>query len=197
MLKKTIPLLALTAITTFNASAAEKLEPFIGVDIGTRLSGNFESSYDESKTETDLADSLAFGIEGGVTLNEAHQISVGYDYRGTTEEHTSDDLEVGTIYTKYNYLVPITQKLAWTVGGKLGYEKFYADFDADDFNGLVIGGQTGLNYRFNTWSVGTELSYLHHTNEFERKWSESGTQHTTSAKIGDEVLLMANIKYNF
>ena len=87
---------------------------------------------------------MVFGVEGGMTINQTHQISIGYDYRGTSVENnensegSDDDLEVGTLFTKYNYIVPITQKLAWTVGGKLGYEMFNADYDADDLNGIAV-----------------------------------------------------------
>ncbi|MCW1890595.1 hypothetical protein OK016_20965 [Vibrio chagasii] len=53
-----------------------------------------------------------------------------HEVRGTSvenNENNDDELEVGTLFTKYNYIVPITQKLAWTVGGKLGYEMFSSE----------------------------------------------------------------------
>ena len=47
MLNKTTPLFAfaiLTTATTFNANAAANYEPFIGIDVGTRLSGQMNQS---------------------------------------------------------------------------------------------------------------------------------------------------------
>ncbi|MGR2668790.1 transcriptional regulator [Vibrio campbellii] len=191
-------LTALTAATTFNVNAAAKYESFVGIDAGARLSGQAESKYDGKEDHLDLKSSMVFGVEGGVILNQAHQFSIGYDYRGVSVDYTDDDLEVGTLYTQYDYLVPITQKLAWTIGGKLGYEMYNSDFDnADELNGVVLGAQTGLNYRFNAWSVGTEVSYLHHTHEFESSETYNGQTETSSYKIGDEVLLTANVKYHF
>ncbi|MFM2581041.1 transcriptional regulator [Vibrio fortis] len=209
MLNKTTPLFAfaiLATATTFNANAAANYEPFIGIDVGSRLSGQMESesTYYGTKSEKDLSSSMVFGVEGGMTINQTHQISIGYDYRGTSIENnensegSDDDLEVGTLFTKYNYIVPITQKLAWTVGGKLGYEMFNADYDADDLNGIILGAQTGLNYRFQSWSIGTEVNYVYHTNELEAKWTEEdGSSYKDTLKVGDEWLLMANVKYHF
>ncbi|MEF1245267.1 transcriptional regulator, partial [Vibrio campbellii] len=174
-------LTALTAATTFNVNAAAKYESFVGIDAGARLSGQAESKYDGKEDHLDLKSSMVFGVEGGVILNQAHQFSIGYDYRGVSVDYTDDDLEVGTLYTQYDYLVPITQKLAWTIGGKLGYEMYNSDFDnADELNGVVLGAQTGLNYRFNAWSVGTEVSYLHHTHEFESSETYNGQTETSS-----------------
>lgn len=208
MLNKTTPLFAfaiLTTATTFNANAAANYEPFVGIDVGTRLSGQMESefTYDETKGKTDLSSSMVFGVEAGMTINQTHQISIGYDYRGTSvenNENNDDELEVGTLFTKYNYIVPITQKLAWTVGGKLGYEMFNseAEYDVDDLNGIVLGAQTGLDYRFHSWSIGTEVNYVYHTNELETKWTgEDGKTYKYTQKVGDEWLLMANVKYHF
>ena len=191
-------LTALTAATTFNVNAAAKYESFVGIDAGARLSGQAESTYNGKEDDLDLKSSMVFGVEGGVILNRAHQFSIGYDYRGVGVDYSDDDLEVGTLYTQYDYLVPITKKLAWTIGGKLGYEMYNSDFDnADELNGVVLGAQTGLNYRFNAWSVGTEVSYLHHTHEFEASETYNGQTETSSYKIGDEVLLTANVKYHF
>ncbi|AXB34276.1 transcriptional regulator [Vibrio campbellii] len=200
MKNKTAALFALAALaaTTFNVNAAATYEPFVGIDAGARLSGQAESKYDGKEDHLDLKSSTVFGVEGGVILNQAHQFSIGYDYRGVSVDYTDDDLEVGTLYTQYDYLVPITQKLAWTIGGKLGYEMYNSDFDnADELNGVVLGAQTGLNYRFNAWSVGTEVSYLYHTHEFESSATYNGQTETSSYKIGDEVLLTANVKYHF
>lgn len=207
MLNKTTPLFAfaiLTTATTFNANAAANYEPFIGIDVGIRLSGQLESesTYDGTKSEEDLTSSMVLGVEGGMTINQTHQISIGYDLRGVSIENVenyenSDVLHVGTLFTKYNYIVPITQELAWTVGGKLGYEMFDADYDADDLNGIVLGAQTGLDYRFHSWSIGTEVNYVYHTNELEAKWTEDGKIYKDTRKVGDEWLLMANVKYHF
>ncbi len=198
-------LAALTAATAFNVNAAVKYEPFVGIDVGARLSGQFESKYSgkqehvDLEEHVDLSSSMVFGVEGGVILNQAHQFSIGYDYRGVSrEDYSNDDLEVGTLYTQYDYLVPITQNLAWTIGGKLGYEMYNSDFDGEDeLNGIVLGAQTGLNYRFNAWSVGAEVSHLYHTNEVEYSETYNDQKYTSSSKIGDEVLLTANVKYHF
>ncbi|MCZ8502970.1 hypothetical protein O9853_22335 [Vibrio lentus] len=46
MLNKTTPLFAfaiLATVTTFNVNAAANYEPFVGIDVGTRLSGQMDS----------------------------------------------------------------------------------------------------------------------------------------------------------
>ncbi|MDN3609483.1 outer membrane beta-barrel protein [Vibrio ostreicida] len=195
--KKLFTLAAFLAATSFGSSAANQYEYFVGIDAGARISGETDEEYDGVKSHEDLSSSVALGLRGGVTLNQKHQFSLGYDYRGTSVDNSNSDLEVGTLYTRYDYLIPITQKLSWTIGGKLGYEMYNADDDVDDLDGAVLGAQTGLNYRFNDWSVGTEVSYLYHVNELEYEWDEYNGHHKATSKIGDEVLLMANIQYHF
>lgn len=167
MRTKTLKFLAIAALTTvssYNANAAENYEPFVGVDVGTRL-----NSLGGSATE--------YGIKGGLTLGQAHQLSVGYNTR-------SDDfynININTIYSQYDYLVPITQNLTWNIGGKLGYEKS----SESQINGVVLGAQTGINYRLSNWSIGSDLGYLHHTGG------------TDSAEMDAEFMLMGHLKYHF
>lgn len=180
----------LMATTAFTANASENYDYFIGLDAGARISGKIE----QDNQDKDMSSSAVFGLRGGVIFNNAHQLSLGYDYRGTSEENSSDDdLEVGTVYARYDYILPITEKLSWTVGGKLGYEMFNASNDVDELNGIVLGAQTGLSYRFSDWSIGTEVDYLYHTTEVTKG---TGSNKTTF-KLGDEVLLMTNIQYHF
>ncbi|KJY74571.1 transcriptional regulator [Vibrio coralliilyticus] len=184
----------LMATTAFTANASENYDYFIGLDAGARISGTIEVETNGVNQDQDMSSSAVFGLRGGVIFNNAHQLSLGYDYRGTSEENNSDsDLEVGTLYTRYDYLVPIMEKLSWTLGGKLGYEMFNASYDTHELDGVVLGAQTGLNYQFEQWSVGTEVSYLYHTTELT---NEEGNTKTTS-KLGDEVFLMTNIQYHF
>ncbi|NOJ22775.1 outer membrane beta-barrel protein [Vibrio coralliilyticus] len=180
----------LMATTAFTANASENYDYFIGLDAGARISGKIE----QDNQDKDMSSSAVFGLRGGVIFNNAHQLSLGYDYRGTSEENSSDDdLEVGTVYARYDYILPITEKLSWAVGGKLGYEMFNASNDVDELNGIVLGAQTGLSYRFNDWSVGTEVDYLYHTTEV----TQGTGSNKTTFKLGDEVLLITNIQYHF
>lgn len=197
---KLFALAALSAAAAFNVNAAINYEPFVGIDVGTNLTGQVRSKINGPGVHTqehiDLKTSTVFGLKGGVTLNQAHQFSIGYDYRELGMKNGyGENADVNTFYTQYDYLVPITQKLAWTVGGKFGYETHSGFEDANELNGVVLGAQTGLNYRFNDWSIGTEVSYLTHLAETESL--APGGRIKYSYKIGNETFLTANVKYHF
>ncbi|WP_211235825.1 outer membrane beta-barrel protein [Psychromonas aquimarina] len=190
--KKSLTLIMMSTFAgaAFASNPAPQTEYFLGGDLGARLSGSIESEYNGIKTEEDMSSSLVFGLHGGVILNQTHKLTLGYDYRGVSQEGEGDDSqEVGTIYSKYDYMVPIADSLKWTVGGKLGYEMLDADYDLSELDGVILGVQTGLDYRFNDWSVGTEAAYIYHTSDMEFEGD--------SVKIGDEVLLMTNLAYHF
>ncbi|EGR2119974.1 transcriptional regulator [Vibrio cholerae] len=184
----------LIAPLAFNAMADSNL--FLGLDVGTRLSGQKEF-YDsvEGQNNNDMAASLVFGAKAGMVFGEKHKVSLGYDYRGVSGQGVQNDLmEVGTIYGKYDYIVPISKNAGWTLGTKLGYEMVNNDgYDMKELNGLVYGVQTGLNYKIHNWTLGAEVSYLHHDAELNINYEGN----TASFKLGDETLFMTSLEYNF
>ncbi|OOF14910.1 hypothetical protein BZG84_13510 [Salinivibrio sp. PR932] len=201
MMSKKFKILFFGALTSaaFIANAEENTDYqyFVGFDAGTNISGKQEITLDGSKHKFDIDNSPIVGLRGGVTYNNTHQFSLGIDYRSIDREKFDySDTEVATIYTRYDYLLPLTNNISWNIGGKVGYEEFFGDWQFDDFNhemsDMVLGAQTGLNYKFDQWSVGAELNYLHHTGEYE--YEDSGVQQ--NVKFGDELMLMANVKYH-
>lgn len=185
------------SISSFNANAENANDYFIGLDAGARLTGQIESNTsDGGSYNSDMSDSLVFGLRAGTIVNNTHKFSIGYEFRGTGEDGSTYAMYNNTVFGKYDYIVPISENLGWTIGGKLGYEMLSDNEESskiEELNGIVVGAQTGLNYRFDKFSIGTELSYLHHTGEFEAS-SDYGS---VSAKIGDETLLMTNVEYHF
>ncbi|WP_100751962.1 transcriptional regulator [Vibrio salilacus] len=184
------------SFSSFSANAENTNDYFLGLDLGAVIGQQMET-YDSEfgSNKQDLAPSLAFGVRGGTIVNNTHKFSIGYDYRGISYDNNPYEADINTVFGKYDYIVPISKNLGWTIGGKLGYEML-SDNDGDyikELNGIVVGAQTGLNYRFHDWSVGTELSYLHHTGEFEVN-NEYGS---ASTKLDDETLIMANVEYHF
>lgn len=185
----------LIAPLAFNAMADSDI--FLGLDVGTRLSGQqeFYDSVEGQQYNNDMAASLVFGVKTGMVFSDKHKVSIGYDYRGVSVKGVENDLmEVGTIYGKYDYIVPITKNVGWTLGTKLGYEMVNNDgYDMKDLNGLVYGVQTGLNYKIHNWTLGAEVSYLHHDAEL----NINNEGNTASFKLGDETLFMTSLEYNF
>ena len=74
-------------------------------------------------------------------------------------------------------MLPIANKLNWTVGAHMGYEFFESDADVLD-DGFTYGVQTGLDYRLTkNWSIGTEIAYTAHDDykEEDTDVMEAGT----------------------
>ncbi|WP_100751963.1 outer membrane beta-barrel protein [Vibrio salilacus] len=185
------------SFSSFSANAGNTNDYFLGFDLGARISGQMDT-YDSEfgSNKQDLRASLVYGVRGGAIVNNTHKFSIGYDHGRLIYEHNNpDDADINTVFGKYDYIVPISKNLGWTIGGKLGYEMF-SDNDGNykELNGIVVGAQTGLTYRLaDDLSVGTEFSYLHHTREFEVN-NEYGS---ASMKLDDETLIMTNVEYHF
>ncbi|CAH7150276.1 OMP_b-brl domain-containing protein [Vibrio chagasii] len=184
---------ALAAATTFGASAENTYDYFVGFDAGTHISGKskatgteedgtpFENSYDTDP-------SLITGLSGGAIINDHHRVKMNLAYDALEfdgEDHTIDRTD---LTVSYDYMLPIANKLSWTVGAHMGYEFF--ESDADDLDGLTYGVQTGLDYRLTQkWSLGAEIAYTAHDGEVKAGDYEE--------QIEDDVTFMANVQYHF
>ncbi|WP_062263090.1 outer membrane beta-barrel protein [Endozoicomonas arenosclerae] len=169
------------------ASAAD-LEPFAGIDLGTYKT---KVKTKKPSTSDDIESRVVAGIHGGYIVNQNHRMTLGLDRKAykAKDSHDSDDTDVWTGYMQYDYLVPVTQNITWNIGPRLGYEKF--DSKSKDFNGLVYGAQTGLEYKTGNWGFGGEVIYLAHDKEVKAK----GT--STKVKLDNETQLKLNVNYYF
>lgn len=200
MQNKTVKLFALGALavaTTFGAHAENTYDYFVGFDAGTHLSGkDTEKNSDGYNESLDTESSVIMGLSGGAIINEHHRVKLGLAYDGLDfgkkdsygHHHVVNRTD---LTASYDYMLPIANKLNWTVGGHMGYEFFESDHDVMD--GFIYGVQTGLDYRLTkNWSLGTEIMYTaHHEEEFKYGELEASSQ------LKDDVKLLANIQYHF
>lgn len=210
MQNKTLTLAAfalLSASTTFSANAATNYSYFAGVDVGTHLSGkmNMKGSGDEGSV--DQKSEPITGLSAGMIINDSHRIKLGFSFDkfkldDQQMNDSEDSLDRETLLLSYDYMIPIANRVTWTVGGTLGYEFFDHESviepidssgqatGADDFNGALYGVQTGLQYDLGSnWTTGGEIAYLYHDKELQ--------QGDVSSQIKDDVTVMANIQYHF
>ena len=197
MQNKTVKLFALGALaaaTTFGANAENTYDYFVGFDAGTHVNG--KSTYENNEGDsnsTDTDPSAIIGLSGGAIINDHHRVKFGlaYDALELDTEWDSDTTDRTDLTASYDYMLPIANKLNWTVGAHMGYEFF--ENDADDMDGFTYGVQTGLDYRLTkSWSLGAEVAYTaHHEEEYKNGNFEASSQ------IEDDVTLMANVQYHF
>ncbi|GLT17561.1 hypothetical protein GCM10007938_13390 [Vibrio zhanjiangensis] len=200
MQNKTVTLFALGALaaaTTFGASAENTYDYFVGFDAGTHISGKIkETGTDEGQPYEDSLDtdpSVITGLSGGAIINDHHRVKMSLAYDALeVDAEGADTIDRTDLTVSYDYMLPIANKLSWTVGAHMGYEFF--ESDADDLDGFTYGVQTGLDYRLTQkWSLGAEIAYTAHDGE------ETGGDESWSYedKIEDDVTFMANVQYHF
>ncbi|MBU2895524.1 outer membrane beta-barrel protein [Vibrio hepatarius] len=193
MQNKTVKLFALGALaaaTTFGASAENTYDYFVGFDAGVHLNSEIEAMGLAAKLDR----SEILGMSGGVTINDHHRIKMGLAYNPLEIDVEDGKEDRVDLKVSYDYLVPISEKLSWTVGGHVGYETFedYDDGDSNEMNGFIYGLQTGLDYRFaKNWSVGGEIGRTFHHAE---RADESDALYV---QIVDDYTVMTNIQYHF
>ncbi|MCW8334033.1 outer membrane beta-barrel protein [Vibrio paucivorans] len=191
-----------------SAAQASQTDYFWGIDAGYTLpdTGNMKFknvviddgvSMDESG-QYSTSGGLALGLYGGVVLNEHHKLSFGYRADSSIQNLEASEEEDNTLstihefYTRYDYLVPITNALDWTVGGTLGYEQAKVG-EVLKPKGFLYGAQTGLEYRFTHWLIGTDVAYVKHGMEDGIK-NEFGE---VNVSFDDELQLMTHIEYRY
>ncbi|RSD31894.1 outer membrane beta-barrel protein [Vibrio pectenicida] len=213
MQNKTVKLFALGALaaaTTFGANAENTYDYFVGFDAGTHVSGKVDSAYENSMLpeenyngSSDTDASAILGISGGAIINDHHRVKFGIAYDALTLDVDSDDdtADRTDLTASYDYMLPIANKLNWTVGAHMGYEFF--ENDVDYMDGFTYGVQTGLDYRLTkNWSFGAEIAYTFH-NEAEpverSEYHHDGIVdvQSSSVQIEDDVTIMANVQYHF
>ena len=201
MQNKTVTLFALGALaaaTTFGASAENTYDYFVGFDAGTHISGKMkdsETDYGQPYEHSyDTDPSLITGLSGGAIINDHHRVKMSLAYDGLEFDDASGTVDRTDLTVSYDYMLPIANKLNWTVGAHMGYEFFESKYDWDEFDGFTYGVQTGLDYRLTQkWSLGAEIAYTAHDGEAtggDETWSYED-------KIEDDVTFMANVQYHF
>ena len=210
MQNKTVKLFALGALaaaTTFGASAENTYDYFVGFDAGTHISGKgkltgnaYDAEYDEQRSFDESVDtdpSLITGLSGGAIINDHHRVklSIAYDaLKFDGDDETGDRTDVTA---SYDYMLPIANKLNWTVGAHMGYEFFENDVNVLD-DGFTYGVQTGLDYRLTkNWSIGTEIAYTVHEDYKDGDTDVDGSWNNIKYQIEDDVTVMANVQYRF
>ncbi|MGY3571261.1 hypothetical protein [Vibrio paucivorans] len=207
--------LSLAVVMGFTSMAqAAPTDYFWGIDAGYTLSdtGNFKqlgssvedgNAIDVYSSEYSTSGGLALGLYGGLILQDQHKISFGYRADSSIKEvdlgDEDEDSMFSTIhefYAKYDYLVPITHSLDWTVGATLGYEQ--SKVGILNPKGIMYGVQTGLEYRFTNWVLGTEVAYVKHNME-DSVEARFDAENYADLKVeyDDEVQLMTHIEYRF
>ncbi|WP_341660598.1 outer membrane beta-barrel protein [Vibrio sp.] len=195
MQNKTVKLFALGALaatTTFGASAENTYDYFVGFDAGTHISGKYKGENNAGRSDSiDTDPSAIIGLSGGAIINDHHRVKFGIAYDALTLDDDSDDdtADRTDLTASYDYMLPVANKLNWTVGAHMGYEIF--ESDADYLDGFTYGVQTGLDYRLTkNWSLGTEVAYTVH----QEQDLDSGY---ATVQIEDDVTVMANVQYHF
>ena len=192
MQNKTVKLFALGALaaaTTFGANAENTYDYFVGFDAGTRVSGKLHQTKDNSgyNESGDLKSEPIVGFSGGMIINNHHRVKFGLAYDDFKFDEADEGIDRMTTTVSYDYMLPIANKLSWTVGGHMGYEFF--DSDTDELDNFTYGIQTGLDYKLTQkWSLGTEVSYTAHEEVEYKRWND---------QIEDDVTIMANVQYHF
>ncbi|GLT17563.1 hypothetical protein GCM10007938_13410 [Vibrio zhanjiangensis] len=206
MHNKTVTLFALgaLAVATFGASAENTENTynyFVGFDLGTHINGKVQShgyytdypSYESHSLDdsVDTDPSLISGVSGGVIINDRHRVKMSLAYDGLDIDGYSETIDRTDLTVSYDYMLPMTDKLSWTVGAHMGYEAF--ESDADYYDGFITGVQTGLDYRLTkNWSLGTEVA---HTSHGKETFHYVGGQR--SVQLKEDVTFMANVQYHF
>ncbi|GLT17565.1 hypothetical protein GCM10007938_13430 [Vibrio zhanjiangensis] len=192
MQNKTVKLFALGALavaTTFAASAENTYDYFVGFDAGTHVDGEFEYKAEGYSATLVENNSPIIGLSGGAIINDHHRVKFGLAYDALTIADSTDDETYSRMdmTASYDFMLPIANRLNWTVGAHMGYEFF--ESDADNLNGFTYGVQTGLDYKLTRdWSLGTEVAYTEHEKD---EWG------TSSLQIDNDVILTANVQYHF
>ncbi|MCG7490963.1 porin family protein [Vibrio sp. Of14-4] len=209
MQNKTVKLFALGALaaaTTFGASAENTYDYFVGFDAGTHVSGKYhvENSgldYGDSYSYNDSVDtdpSFIAGISGGAIINDHHRIKLNLAYDALDLDGSNHTVDRTDLSASYDYMLPIANKLNWTVGAHMGYEFFQSKYGWDELDGFTYGVQTGLDYRLTkNWSIGTEIAYTVHDETTDGTTYANGDWENYKAQIEDDVTVMANVQYHF
>ena len=198
MQNKTVKLFALGALaaaTTLGAHAENTYDYFVGFDAGTHISGKNKFENNEGVSESwDTDPSAIIGLSGGAIINDHHRVKMSLAYDGLEfDEEDADTVDRTDLTVSYDYMLPIANKLNWTVGAHMGYEFFESKGGWDELDGFIYGVQTGLDYKLTkNWSLGTEIMYTaHHEEEYKEGSYEASRQ------FEDDVKLMANVQYHF
>ncbi|WP_026318036.1 hypothetical protein [Algicola sagamiensis] len=193
--QKKLLLIIAGSLATTPAFSAD-LDYFVGADVGVRLDGDLEISRNGQEQKEEMSTSAVLGFHGGFVYDDSHRVTVGLDYRGLNDDDkdSDSDRQVTTLFTKYDYMLPIKNDLYWTVGTKLGYQRQDGEDKIKDLNGGIVGVQTGLDFAFDSWKLGTEVAYLHHLEEAK---GFNGDGEEVKFNIGDEVLVMFTFNYYF
>ncbi|CAH7052159.1 MULTISPECIES: hypothetical protein [unclassified Vibrio] len=193
-------LVALIVSTPFIANASDNYNYFVGLDVGTRISGKLEQqrqyltgSYEGVETSSyDLRAQPIVGLNSGVIINNNHRIKMSFVYDDIKPDNAPEGVDLGVISINYDYILPLFEKLSWTTGVHMGYE-FAFDNDLNDIHGMIGGVQTGIDYKFTkNWSLGGEISLTTH----EQQDLSSNYVYRT-VRIEDDVALITNIQYHF
>ncbi|MYM57985.1 outer membrane beta-barrel protein [Vibrio sp. OCN044] len=203
MQNKTVKLFtlgALAAATTLGAHAENTYDYFVGFDAGTQLNGKVkvENNFGFSNS-IDTDPSAIVGLSGGAIINDHHRVKLGLAYNGLDYGEIDKSgyhhvVNRTDLTASYDYMLPIANKLNWTVGGHMGYEFFESESDHDVMDGFIYGVQTGLDYRLTkNWSLGAEVAYTAHHKE--EQTYENGID--ASFQLQDDVTVIANVQYHF
>ncbi|GLT17562.1 hypothetical protein GCM10007938_13400 [Vibrio zhanjiangensis] len=200
---KTLVLSALAA-TTFGANAENTYDYFVGFDAGTHIGGKAKLMTSKFEDEgfysgsTDTDPSLIAGLSGGAIINDHHRVRISLAYDALEIEGYDRAVDRTDLSANYDYMIPLANKLNWTVGAHMGYEFFVDKHDWDNAAGFTFGVQTGLDYRLTKhWSLGAEIAFTAHDYFKDGYMDSSGELWNSDFKIEDDVTFMANVQYHF